>query len=384
MLTRCVHCSGIRGFTSACPYIGVPLSDMTPSRRGFLLEDIARQHDEVSVFFHTRDAQEDSLTISGNTRRGRNTVYDWRRLVGRRHRRVESKSSVFSWGRAQERWSLSFSGVRQGKFDDLVLVIYAPWGLELWESRNISYAGSCEREDERRSTLNFYGKSREFDLELSWLSSILPKLSAVASHTVTLAWDHPLIVEHLERRHVDTSYKEVPLFERSPVCRSRLLAEMVRRFVCQDFCSSDSSVVCSDMAAARCGPYWNQHGPIQVITSKILLDCKPPRWSLRFRGIIEHRFAPLFLVVYAPWGLEVWARFDECRNLKGERLDLSFYGSVWESDMKKSFDVHIRPKLGVAAQYVITICWGDDVIQEVLRSSGEPRGCSQQVVLNTD
>ncbi|CAK0888326.1 unnamed protein product [Prorocentrum cordatum] len=131
--SSCKHVGGSQ-------YVGVPFFDMTPARRGFMLEDIARQCDEFSDMFHTRDAK-NGVTSFGKRRGGRNAVYDWRRKMNASDRRIEFKSSCFLWDERCQRWFSSSQNVKTQKFDDLVLGVYAPWGLELWEYKASAFVG---------------------------------------------------------------------------------------------------------------------------------------------------------------------------------------------------------------------------------------------------
>jgi len=359
---------GSRRLTSLSPYVGVPLSDMSPCRRGFLLEDIARQHDELSGPFPTKVAAE-SLSSTGKRRCGRNAAYDWQRLVGRHHRRVESKSSTFSWGRSAERWGLTFNGVKTENFDDLVLAIYAPWGVELWEYRKDELQSSFSQRDGQGRVISIYGKRKVRGLEQSWLSAMHPKLSAVASRSAILSWEHPLMVNHLESRHLHAPYAEVPLATRSHACRNRLVSEVVGRVVRQEFRLTSSATGRIGVVAARCDSDMYKHAVTEVRTSSVRWDSTHSRWYLRFRSTRRSRCAQFFLVVYAPWGLDIWALGDD--YLKCESQTLSFHGRYLEADMKKSFETYIRPKLNTAAQHVATMRWGDAIIQEVLGSQGD-------------
>lgn len=263
MLARRVHLRALRSarsLASACPYVGVPFSDMTPSRRGFIFENIVREYDDHNDAFETRDASE-SLAANGWIRCGSNTVYDWIRAYDGHDRRVELKSASFTYDKSNQRWGLAFYAVKTEEFDDLVLAVYAPWGLELWEYKlSGGLAGLYIGTKTRGARVSFWGKSKVADILEAWQSSILPKLSVAATHTVSLSRSNPLVRKHMKRGEPDTPYMNAPLKWYSPTYRSQFLSEVVRRFVNRSCKRPPTDPRCIDGDASAIGLATRNYG----------------------------------------------------------------------------------------------------------------------------
>ncbi len=74
-----------------------------------------------------RDPQS-GVCINGR-KRGRNSeTYDF--MIG--GRRVEVKNSQLSWETTQNRWVALWHAIKRDEFDDLLLVIYTPYGLHIF------------------------------------------------------------------------------------------------------------------------------------------------------------------------------------------------------------------------------------------------------------
>jgi len=347
--------------------MGVPFSDVTPSRRGFLFEDIAREYDESSSGCETRNAEE-GLNVKGRRRCGRNTVYDWIRISGGRPRRVELKSAQFTWDKALERWLLMFYGLKMGEFDDLVLAVYAPWGLDLWEYKGHVRTGLCNVKHTKGARIQFYGKHKVVDVLDAWQSGILPKLSQAATRTASLSWDNPLILKHMERQGPDSSYTNVPLVQYSPPSRSQVLSEVLRRFVRRS-CKCRQDAECVDghdgaAAFAACSSGCSYISfEFDVVVSKLVWNSSSSRWIIRFRAGKCRRSDTLFLVVYAPWGVDIWKRTLDINN---RPRDITITGRAKETIVSTAYHYDMIPKLCKIASHVVTIGWDDDILKELV------------------
>jgi len=335
-----------------------------------MLEDVARQCDEFSDMFHTRDAK-NGVTSFGKRRGGRNAVYDWRRKMNASDRRVEFKSSCFLWDKRCQRWFLSFHNVKTLKFDDLVLGVYAPWGLELWEYKASAYVGLPAWSQIRGGEIRFYGSVQILNVVEAWQSTILPKLAAVASHRISLSWDHWLVRKYMVCNAMEMLYRGVPFFQRSPACRNRFLSEVVRRFVQQDYkrhqfrtqiANGDASTD-DGISACSC-----RKGQLKVKTAMLSWHTGRLCWFLRFREVQHHSSDMLFLVAYLPWGLDIW----ESSTLSTTTpKSIYFYGQPRETCPNNSFASQICPKLSATASHVALLMWRDTIIQEALCTLGD-------------
>ena len=97
-------------------YKGVPMADMSPQRRGIVIEQIARA------------AELGPTAEPKKTTRSR-AQYDWLRAGGVR---VECKSAQLTW-HEQQGWLVHFKNIKRDKFDVLVLCVYLPKGIIIFE-----------------------------------------------------------------------------------------------------------------------------------------------------------------------------------------------------------------------------------------------------------
>lgn len=97
-------------------YNGIPMACMSPQRRGIVIEQIARASETVP----TADPEK--------TTRSR-TPYDWLRKGGAR---VECKSAQLTYN-VQQGWLVHFKNIKQDKHDVLILCLYLPRGILIFE-----------------------------------------------------------------------------------------------------------------------------------------------------------------------------------------------------------------------------------------------------------
>lgn len=110
-------------------YKGLPLSNMTPSHRGTVLENVARECDRRFCNKNISDATE-TVGLTGKKRALRCEEYDFKRG----NIRVEVKSAQLTWDSAREVWGFVFLAIKVDKHDELQLVMYAPDGIYIWKN----------------------------------------------------------------------------------------------------------------------------------------------------------------------------------------------------------------------------------------------------------
>ena len=141
-------------------YHEVPLASMNPSLRGLAVERMVMELDRLvhanSIFAEPGP----EFTIDGK-RRGKNTAScDWTRDG----KRIEVKHSQLSFAESKRFWYCTFRGVKRNCFDELLLVIYSPRGLDIFKhdgSYALSLAGASEE-------ICLRGGTRALD----WLSAL--------------------------------------------------------------------------------------------------------------------------------------------------------------------------------------------------------------------
>ena len=135
-------CERHAGYTHGF-YHEVPLALMNPALRGLRVEKIVL---EVDGLIHANSAfaepgPEDA--IDGSRRGKHRASYDWIRDG----KRIEVKHSQLSFVENRRHWYCTFSRVKSTCFDELLLVIYSPRGLDIFKhngSYGLSLAGASE------------------------------------------------------------------------------------------------------------------------------------------------------------------------------------------------------------------------------------------------
>ena len=110
-------------------YFRKPFSSMSPQLRGLRMQTIVWEIDKRlhsrSFFAHCSNEQ----TCSGRIRSQHNASVDWIRDG----KRVEVKSAQLSFNKALRTWACVFSAIKLDCFDELLLAIYSPRGLDVFK-----------------------------------------------------------------------------------------------------------------------------------------------------------------------------------------------------------------------------------------------------------
>lgn len=106
-----------------------PFSSMSPQLRGLRLQRVVL---EIDKLLHSRSffAQcSNEQTCSGTIRGQHNASVDWIRD----RKRVEVKSAQLSFSKSRQAWLCAFLGIKSNCFDELLLAIYSPRGLDVFK-----------------------------------------------------------------------------------------------------------------------------------------------------------------------------------------------------------------------------------------------------------
>lgn len=367
-------------------YFGAPYADMVPARRSRIFGLVAKEHDEHNGS-HADAQAERPAGIRDGLPMSKGSPCQWLRKQGRRSVRVKAAHSKFHWD--NRRWLLSFQGLDFELDDVFILIVYAPWGLDLWEYAKQKGPGTttCVR----GSRVQIYGKVGETSLDASWYSRIRPRLVEIARHLAFVGWSDSLLngaCLDMVTSGSSLEYADVPLAKLSPAKRGCVLEYVARRYdakllpssyrVCDPLCGRDT-------AGRRLGrgkrPYdWLrlEGGSLMRVEAKSSsIRWDGARWLLQFSSIKLWHFDLLLLIVYAPWGLEVW-EYDLARKVGlhghgkhtsslGHRI--SICGPRGEKQLSASW-LRIRSRLEAAGKSVCGLAWGDPFLTECLQLEG--------------
>jgi hypothetical protein len=162
-------------------YVGVPLANHSSGARGDLLERVARRVMERKVGEKTCDAAP-GVCVNGR-KRGRNREsHDFMMA----NRRVEVKTAQLGWDRTRTRWRVPWKGIKRDAHDDLLLVLYTPFGLYLFKhdhTYGVSTTGKAQ--SSAGGVIQVYGPKNESSISAA-LEVLLAKLQPM--HYATLAY----------------------------------------------------------------------------------------------------------------------------------------------------------------------------------------------------
>ena len=178
---------------------------MTPQLRGNRIENLVLRIDQMLHTAGHFSVPCDELTVSG-AKRGQHTAsVDWIRDG----KRIEVKHGKLSFCTCSQRWQCTFSNIKQDCFDELLLAVYSPKGLDVFKhdgAFGMTTTGRSTEISGKRVTIR--APCGELD-PLIALQCIIAKLVGNnCQHIVSIVWD-------------DGSLKQ----EKSAVASNKILAE---------------------------------------------------------------------------------------------------------------------------------------------------------------
>ena len=161
---------------------GLPLSDLSPSHRGTIWENLAREWTRRSN--HTVSTSIQTIGLTGKKRPARCEEYDFLRDGVTR---VEVKSAQLTWDMTNCRWGFVFLAIKTEKHDETQMVMYAPTGIYIW--RNVALklqSPGPVRMDYGRNFRIYASKGEESPTDA--MTQIVSKMSADAELLVHIEW----------------------------------------------------------------------------------------------------------------------------------------------------------------------------------------------------
>ena len=116
-------------------YVGAPLALYTVKRRGVLLEHITRRVWEECTNTKTFDpCDDDALCINGSKRSLSCATHDFQDEAGLKY---EVKSAQLKWNCTKQRWLAEWMNVKSEYHDRLLLALYTPKGIHMFQHDGI-------------------------------------------------------------------------------------------------------------------------------------------------------------------------------------------------------------------------------------------------------
>ena len=167
-------------------YRKVPFEFMSPQLRGLRVERMVMEVDRLIHISSTFCEAEAEDTIGGRKRRKNMASYDW----SRDGKRIEVKNARLTFEQTRCVWCCTFRWVKHACFDELLLVIYSPRGLDVFKHDGSYGVTANGVETETRGRRIFIQASTK-DLDpLSALQRIKAKLESNGCPRIAqVLWD---------------------------------------------------------------------------------------------------------------------------------------------------------------------------------------------------
>ena len=167
-------------------YCGVPMATMSPQMRGKRVEQIVFEVDQVLYPGADFARPPDESTVAGSRRGESRLSVDWIR----NGKRIENKQSQLTFDTGRKIWQCCFHNIKSGLFDHLLLAIYSPEGIDIF-NHNAPFGLSTTgiRTEAGGMKLEISASRNEWD-PLKALRIIKAKLEANnCPHIASIVWD---------------------------------------------------------------------------------------------------------------------------------------------------------------------------------------------------
>ena len=342
-------------------YQGCPLADLTPSRRGCLLEKVARslckQLNPASVVSDPVPGKR----CDGGKRALRQSEYDWM-CDGRR---VQCKSAKLCWYSAQRNWNVSFYNVKFQLLEELLLVVYTPRRLHflLHDCRSGIVSGGS-----REATLGCilrYSAPRRISRWAEATSFLLNSMTSSGSTCLLadVSTAHPLVQNachtFLELEGLQESmaaFQNHPLAGMTPAARGFQIQRLVQEV-------DQLMYPAAHFRQPEKRKYdWNR--------DSLRVECKHGRmcwtnhrWRVTFSAVKAHMFDILYLAMDSPAGIYIFqyggsswlSSSGRTTQALGHQISVGADRGVWEASM--ACEIIIDKLVQGGSTHVATICW---------------------------
>ncbi|CAK0892973.1 unnamed protein product [Prorocentrum cordatum] len=360
-------------------YEGAPFANMNAKLRGDLFAGIVRTSELIGEKdAHVTDA-EPGMRCDGRRRAASTAEYDW--LCN--GRRVECKSAMLTWSGGARRWSFRFQSVKFRSFDILLLVLYTPLELIVYQhDLSLGISSSGARTETEGCQICFYGPGGVGDWRVA-LKSVLGRLDAPSNQCRQVArfsLQHASVVRALSNFRqtpyavrMDEAYHDVPLASLAGAVRGERI-QAIARLV--DTILNMGSFVMDPVVGARSNGArrslrqaeydWSRDGRrIECKSSQLVWDPRKRVWSVTFRNIKPASFDDLVLCIYTPHGIFLYRHSGNfvlsSIGVRSERwargYSVSVSGGRHKQDWSIALDSVLKKVEQLSCEYVAFVEW---------------------------
>lgn len=285
-------------------YEGVPLATHSSQARGHILERVARRLMEETTGGMAFDPSS-GVCIDGRKRGRSSANYDFM-ISGRR---VEVKNSQLSWSTTHNRWVAHWQNVKRDEYDDLLLLLYTPFGVYVYLHNN-SYGVSTSgmQQHSRGGKVVVCAPRNEPSISVA-TDAIRAKLAPMYYATIEFSDFTDLVTTTTTH----DAYVGVPLATHSSCVRGRLLEGVVRRLMEKTTgkmaCDPPSGLRIDGRKRGRVSANYDfmiGGRRVEVKNAQLSWETTLSRWSAQWCAIKRDEYDDLILVLYTPYGVHVF------------------------------------------------------------------------------
>jgi len=283
-------------------YADVPLATHSSSARGNILERVAMRVMEEKMG-ETAHPPPPGTCVNG-AKRGRNReAYDFT-IAGRR---VEVKSAQLKWNSSGRRWQAQWQNVKRDAYDDLLLVLYTPFGVRIFVHDHV-YGVSTSGKLQGASGGNVVVRAPHVTSISEALDVVLGKLSHMHYATV------PFTDFTATTTTTHDAYADVPLATHSSQARGNILERVAMR-VMEERSGETAHPPApgTRVNGAKRGRNSEAYDftiagrRVEVKSAQLAWDSGTRRvWRALWQNIKREAYDDLLLVLYTPFGVHIF------------------------------------------------------------------------------
>ena len=279
-------------------YSNVPLS--TCSNRGDIIEGTTRKFME-SYTGQASYAPEITQSISGK-KRGRNaTEYDFK-MDGRRY---EVKSAQLQWDKTNKRWNALWQAVKKDSHDILLLVLYSPSGLSIYEHDGVlGVTTHGKAQESSGGCVCVYGKCNGVEIR---------DAERVIHDKMQYLYLGRLTFDQVSLPDVMSPFQGTPLSKNGSKTRGVIIERIVRRFMeSHAGQASYDAEITQSISGKKRGRNATEYDfkmdgrRYEVKSAQLIWKKRDKSWCATWKKVKKDSHDILLLVLHSPSGLSIY------------------------------------------------------------------------------
>ena len=300
MLTDYLYDDADAPTTTHGAYAGVPLADINEKARGDILQGVAKRVMQERMSERAIDLPP-GTRVDGR-KRGRNQATCDFGIV---ERRQEVKSAQLAWNKDKQRWEAKWQAIKRDLYDDLLLVLYTPSGLYLFNHDHVfGVSTSGKKTESSGKVVNACGPRKQPSVAKA-TEAILAKMQSMFIAHVPFAELGKVVTT---RGH--DAYAGLPLADWSGAARGNVLERVAKR-VMEEMVGeravappSGTRVNGAKKAKTQAPNDFVLVGRYKEVKAALLSwDTFSQRWVAQWQAIKRDLHDDLLLVLYTPLGV---------------------------------------------------------------------------------